>query len=272
MSAVCVTITGSLPPISRKQGIRRSAQASATLRPVGTLPVKQTRSTLRITSCPVAPSPSTKSNTSASSGTRRTVSNQRADEARRHLARLEQHRGTGEQRRHRIEQRQHHRRVPGADHADERIGHQLRADLDVGHRQRTAADLRALQHAGSILGPAVDVRDGDEGLELRGVAAAGIGAIGRGDVLGLRDQLSDPAAHDARRAPRPAGPPRRPGSRAGAQPSPPPRAPWRPSSRNSIWPVRGLRTGSVREASAFIDSPEFSRILSRRRAIRHRFR
>ncbi len=73
-SAVSVITSGSLPPSSSSAGMNRRAQASATLRPLPTLPVKEIRSALSTTAWPVSPSPSTISKISASSGTSRTVS------------------------------------------------------------------------------------------------------------------------------------------------------------------------------------------------------
>ena len=56
-TAVAVTMHGSLPPSSRLQGISRSAHATATLRPVGTEPVKQIVSAAAITAWPTSPGP-----------------------------------------------------------------------------------------------------------------------------------------------------------------------------------------------------------------------
>jgi hypothetical protein len=73
-SALAVTIAGSLPPSSRYAGISRSAQATATLRPLGTEPVKQSMSTCWTSRWPVSPSPAMNVSTPASSGTARIVS------------------------------------------------------------------------------------------------------------------------------------------------------------------------------------------------------
>ena len=81
-SASDSTSAGSLPPSSSEAGMKRRAQASATLRPVATEPVKQTWSTASINAWPVAPAPVTTAKTSAnpasarisrSSGTKREV-------------------------------------------------------------------------------------------------------------------------------------------------------------------------------------------------------
>ena len=68
-SVSAVTMAGSLPPSSNCAGMKRRAAASATLRPVGTLPVKHTWSTTSMSAAPVLPSPSTTPTTAATVGT-----------------------------------------------------------------------------------------------------------------------------------------------------------------------------------------------------------
>ena len=55
---------------------------------------------------------------------------QRLDEPWRHFTRLHEHGTAGEQRRDGVDERQRQRKIPGADHADERIRHELRPERD----------------------------------------------------------------------------------------------------------------------------------------------
>ncbi len=197
MSALAVTMAGSLPPSSRKQGISRSRAGQRDLAAVRHAAGEADEIGLRDDF--LARTAVTQHDVEYLRELRHVAHglHERLDEARRHFARLQQHGGAGEQRRNRIEQRQHHRRVPRTDDADERIRHELRANLHGRHRDRLPAHLRFREHGLRVFAPAADVRDGDERGELRGVAAAGICAIRRADDLGVRDQLPDPAAHDA---------------------------------------------------------------------------
>src|SRR5699024_1657157 len=69
ISADFKIMAGSLPPNSKKDGIKRSADLVATIRPVLTLPVKQTISTFSIKAAPLLPSPETYFKTFDNSGT-----------------------------------------------------------------------------------------------------------------------------------------------------------------------------------------------------------
>src|SRR5580700_3756258 len=53
------------------------------------------------------------------------------------------------------------------------------------------------QDSFSVFTPAVDVCYSNERGKLRSMRAAGVGAVGRPDDLGVRNELGDPAAHDA---------------------------------------------------------------------------
>src|SRR4051794_4961978 len=69
-SASSSTIIASLPPHSMSTGVRSSAQAAITLRPVAAEPVKASLSTpARHSAAPVPPKPVTRPRTSATSGT-----------------------------------------------------------------------------------------------------------------------------------------------------------------------------------------------------------
>ena len=68
-SALSKTMAGSLPPNSRKAGMKFRAACSPTLRPVVTLPVKHTASTWSPIAEPVSLAPSTIVRTASSSGT-----------------------------------------------------------------------------------------------------------------------------------------------------------------------------------------------------------
>ena len=81
MSASAQTIIGSLPPSSRVQGTRFRPQASATLRPVATLPVKEILSTPASTrAAPVSPSPTTRLKTPSGSPAAAKISSTRLPE------------------------------------------------------------------------------------------------------------------------------------------------------------------------------------------------
>src|SRR5581483_4235894 len=117
-------------------------------------------------------------------------------EARCDFARLQQYGTAREQRGYRIEQRKHHGRVPGTDDANDRIRNELRTDIDSRHGQRRATHARALQHTGRILTPTIDVGDGDERGELRGVTTPSIGAVRDTNGTRMRNELRDPPTHD----------------------------------------------------------------------------
>ena len=198
-----------------------------------------------MTALPVSASPVTKSNTAASSGTARTLSN--SGPVKRGVISLgfSSTAQPGEQRRHGVEQREHHRRIPRADDAAERVGHELRAHLDRGHGARGAVEARLLERAGRIFEPAADVAHRDEALQIRGVAAPRVLGIGLGDGGSALAHLAEPARHhgtatrEARARPSPAG------SRAAAPPCRPLRRRGATGSSKSMRPERGLRTGRV---------------------------
>ncbi len=97
-------MAGSFPPSSRKHGIKRSAQATATLRPFGTLPVKQMRSTFATTSLAGATVSEHDIEHLGELGYLANGMHERLDKPGGDLARLQQDRRTGKQRRHRVEQ------------------------------------------------------------------------------------------------------------------------------------------------------------------------
>ena len=102
-------MAGSLPPSSRQDGMRRRAQASATLRPVATLPVKQMMSDCSMSAAPVRTVALDEGQHAGELGEARDRGHERRDEPRRHLTRLHDHRAAGHQRRDRIQRGQQER-------------------------------------------------------------------------------------------------------------------------------------------------------------------
>ena len=109
---------------------------------------------------------------------------------------FQQHRRARKQRRDRIEQRQHQWRIPRRNHAHQRIGHHLRLHPHIGHRMAWRIIVQRGKGGGRILQPAGDIAAGDEALQVRSVAAAGIHRIGLADRVGRCLHRAQPARHD----------------------------------------------------------------------------
>ena len=122
------------------------------------------------------------------------------------LARLDEHRATGEQRRHGIDEAERNREVPGADDAHQRIRHILGAIADGGQRRGT--EVLFLRKSGRCPAPTID--HAEHGLELadREQVPTGVGGERRDDLGLARQPFRAPAAEhldamgERRRGPR----------------------------------------------------------------------
>ena len=121
-SASRSTISGSLPPSSRLTGVSVSAARFITTLPVRSEPVNWTKSTSSTSAPPVSPMPLTTSRTSGppiSSFHARTSSMVESGVNSEGLMTTAQ---PGDERRDRVVEGEDEREVPGADHADHRVG------------------------------------------------------------------------------------------------------------------------------------------------------